>query len=194
MDARTTDNEIITRVLRGEHQLYSELVTRYQNFVFTLALRYTPQREDAEEIAQDVFVKAYKALKDFRGESKFSTWLYSIVNSTSITFLRKKKLDISSLDNENVFEHADSKDSGMSANQVEVKSKVEMVTKAIQLLSPDDARLITLFYKAEQSLEEIAKILDMETNTVKVKLHRARTRLKEKMERYFTQEVRDLSY
>ena len=194
MDARTTDNEIITRVLRGEHQLYAGLVTRYQNFVFTLALRYTPVREDAEEIAQDVFVKAYKALKDFRGESKFSTWLYSIVNSTAITFLRKKKLDVSSLDNEHVFEQADSKDSGTSANQVEVKSKVEMVTKAIQLLSPDDARLITLFYKAEQSLEEIANILGMETNTVKVKLHRARTRLKEKMEKYFTQEVRDLSY
>jgi len=194
MDARATDNDIITRVLHGEHQLYADLVTRYQNFVFTLALRYTPVREDAEEIAQDVFVKAYKALKDFRGESKFSTWLYSIVNSTSITFLRKKKLDISSLDNEHVFEQAESKDSGMSANQVEVKSKVEMVTKAIQLLSPDDAKLITLFYKAEQSLEEIARILNMETNTVKVKLHRARTRLKEKMEKYFKQEVRDLSY
>jgi RNA polymerase sigma-70 factor (ECF subfamily) len=194
MDARATDNDIITRVLHGEHQLYADLVTRYQNFVFTLALRYTPVREDAEEIAQDVFVKAYKALKDFRGESKFSTWLYSIVNSTSITFLRKKKLDISSLDNEHVFEQAESKDSGMNANQVEVKSKVEMVTKAIQMLSPDDAKLITLFYKAEQSLEEIARILNMESNTVKVKLHRARTRLKEKMEKYFTQEVRDLSY
>ena len=194
MDPRTTDNEIITRVLRGEHQLYADLVTRYQNFVFTLALRYTPVREDAEEIAQDVFVKAYKALKDFRGESKFSTWLYSIVNSTAITFLRKKKLDVSSLDKEHVFEQADSKDSGTSANQVEVKSKVEMVTKAIQLHSPDDAKLITLFYKAEQSLEEIAQIMNMETNTVKVKLHRARTRLKEKMEKYFTQEVRDLSY
>ena len=106
MDARTTDNEIITRVLRGEHQVYSDLVTRYQNFVFTLALRYTPVREDAEEIAQDVFVKAYKALKDFRGESKFSTWLYSIVNSTAITFLRKKKLDVRSLDNEHVYEQA----------------------------------------------------------------------------------------
>jgi RNA polymerase sigma factor (sigma-70 family) len=194
MDARTTDNEVITRVLRGEQQLYAELVTRYQNFVFTLALRYTPIREDAEEIAQDVFVKAYKALKDFRGDSKFSTWLYSIVNTTAITFLRKKKLDVKSLDNEHVYEQAESTDSGTSANQVEVKSKVEMVTKAIQLLSPDDAKLITLFYKAEQSLEEIARIMNMETNTVKVKLHRARTRLKEKMERYFKQEVRDLSY
>lgn len=194
MDAGTTDNEVISKVLRGEHQLFAELVTRYQNFVFTLALRYTPGREDAEEIAQDVFIKAYKALKDFRGDSKFSTWLYSIVNSTAITFLRKKKLDVRSLDHEHVFEQAESKDSGTSANQVEVKSKVEMVSKAIQLLSPDDAKLITLFYKAEQSLDEIGQIMNMETNTVKVKLHRARTRLKEKMEKYFTQEVKDLSY
>ncbi|MEO8584327.1 MAG: sigma-70 family RNA polymerase sigma factor, partial [Flavitalea sp.] len=104
MDTGLTDNEIITRVIKGENQLYAELVTRYQGFVFTIALKYTPVREDAEEIAQDVFVKAYKALKDFRGDSKFSTWLYSIVNSTSITFLRKKKIDISSLDNEHVFE------------------------------------------------------------------------------------------
>src|SRR4051794_30609949 len=111
MDTGTTDNEIIARVLGGEHQLYAELVKRYQNFVFTITLKYTPNREDAEEIAQDVFVKAYKALRDFRGESKFSTWLYSIVNSTSITFLRKKKIDIRSLDNEQVFEVADNQSS-----------------------------------------------------------------------------------
>jgi RNA polymerase sigma-70 factor (ECF subfamily) len=194
MNTGTTDNEIIASVLRGEHLLYGELVKRYQNFVFTIALRYTPLREDAEEIAQDVFVKAYKALPNFRGESKFSTWLYSIVNSTSITFLRKKKLDIQSLDNEHIFEQADSQLSGMGANQVEQKSKVAMVTKAIELLTPEDARLITLFYKAEQSLEEIARILEIETNTVKVKLHRARRRLKEKMEQYFAQDVKDLSY
>ncbi len=194
MVSGTTDNEIITRVLRGEGQLYAELVKRYQNFVFTIALRYTPVREDAEEIAQDVFVKAYKALGDFRGESKFSTWLYTIVNSTSITFLRKKTLDTRSLDNENVFETADSQVSGLTANQVEQKSKIAMVTKAIQLLSPDDAKLITLFYKAEQSLEEIGQILGIEPNTVKVKLHRARQRLKEKMEIYFRQDIKDLSY
>jgi RNA polymerase sigma-70 factor (ECF subfamily) len=109
--------------------------------------------EDAEEIAQDVFVKAYRSLADFRGESKFSTWLYTIVNTTCITFLRKKKLDVQSLDNEKVFEVADSVDSGFRANQVEQKSKIQMVNKAIQLLSPDDAKLITLFYKGEQSLD-----------------------------------------
>jgi RNA polymerase sigma-70 factor (ECF subfamily) len=192
MNAGTTDSEIIARVLSGEHQLFAELVQRYQNFVFTIALKYTPVREDAEEIAQDAFVKAFRALKDFRGESKFSTWLYTIVNSTSITFLRKKKLNVHSLDNEHVFEMADSQQSHADANVVEHKSKVAMVSKAIQLLSPDDAKLITLFYKAEQSLEEIGRILSMETNTVKVKLHRARQRLREKMETHFKHEVKDL--
>jgi RNA polymerase sigma factor (sigma-70 family) len=194
MSTGATDNEIITRVLSGEHQLYAELVKRYQNFVFTVALKYTPVREDAEEIAQDVFVKAYRALSNFRGDSKFSTWLYSIVNSTSITFLRKKKLEVHSLDNERVFEVADNLPSGPHVVAIEQKSKVEMVTKAIELLSPDDAKIITLFYKAEQSLEEIAQILDIEANTVKVKLHRARQRLKEKMEKYFMQDIKDLSY
>ena len=192
MSTTATDNEIISRVLRGEQQLYAELVNRYQNFVFTITLRYTQQREDAEEVAQDIFVKAYRSLADFRGESKFSTWLYTIVTTSCITFLRKKKLDTSSLDNERVFEQAENQDSGMKANQVEQKSKVAMVNEAIKLLSPDDANIITLFYKGEQSLEEISRILKLDPNTVKVRLHRARQRLKEKMESKFAQEVKDL--
>jgi RNA polymerase sigma-70 factor (ECF subfamily) len=185
------DNEIISRVLNGNQQAYAELVSQYQNYVFTLAFRFTKNREDAEEISQDIFVKAYRALADFKGNSKFSTWLYTIVNNTCITFLRKKRLEVHSLDNEGVFEVADSQDSGLRANLIESKSRVNMVNQAIGLLSPDDAEVITLFYKGEQSLEEIAQILRIETNTAKVRLHRARARLKEKMERHFKEEVRD---
>jgi len=192
MSAGLTDIEIISRVLNGEQNAYAELVNRYQNYVFTLALRFTKNREDAEEVSQDIFIKAYRSLADFKGASKFSTWLYTIVYTTSITFLRKKRPDIRSLDDERTLELADSQDSGFSANQVEQKSKVNMVTKAIALLSPDDAQIITLFYKAEQNLEEIGKILGLETNTVKVRLHRARTRLKEKMQTHFSAEVKDL--
>ncbi len=192
MHTGPNDNEIINSVLRGEQTLYAELVKRYQNFVFTITLRYTSSREDAEEIAQDVFVKAYRSLADFRGDSKFSTWLYTIVNTTCITFLRKKRLNTHSLDNEKVFAVAENHDSGFNANQVEIKSRQDMVNKAIALLSPDDAQLITLFYKGEQSLEEIGRVLGIEPNTAKVKLHRARQRLKEKMETHFAQEVRDL--
>jgi len=193
MHTGPSDNEILSSVLRGDQQAYAEIVKRYQNFVFTIALRYTPNREDAEEIAQDCFVKAYRSLADFRGESKFSTWLYTIVTTTCLTFLRKKKLEVHSLDNERVFEMADSQDSGMEANQVEQKSRISMVNRAIALLSTDDAQIITLFYKGEQSLDEIGKILGLDPNTVKVRLHRARQRLKDKMEKYFTAEVRDLN-
>ena len=192
MSTGLADNEVISRVLKGEQNAYAELVNRYQAYVFTLVLRMIKSREDAEEVAQDVFVKAYRSLADFRGESKFSTWLYTIASTTSITFLRKKKLDVHSLDNEKVFEAADSKDSGFRANLVEQKSRVNMVNEAIAMLSPDDAEIITLFYKAEQNLEEISRILRLETNTVKVRLHRARTRLKEKMEKNFSEEVKNI--
>lgn len=192
MSTGLNDNELISKVLSGDQQAYAGLVSRYQNYVFTLALRFTKNREDAEEVSQDIFIKAYKALADFRGASKFSTWLYTIVNTTCISFLRKKKLELHSLDNERVFEVADSLDSGMNANQVEQKSRVSMVNNAIKMLSTDDAEVITLFYKGEQTLEEIAQILGIEPNTAKVRLHRARTRLKEKMETHFAQEVKDL--
>jgi RNA polymerase sigma-70 factor (ECF subfamily) len=193
MSTGLNDTEIISKVLSGDQQAYAILVNRYQNYVFTLSLRFTKNREDAEEVSQDIFIKAYRALADFKGTSKFSTWLYTIVNNTCITFLRKKRLQTHSLDNEGVFEVADSQDSGLRANLVEQKSKVAMVNSAINLLSADDAEVITLFYKSEQSLEEIAQILGIETNTAKVRLHRARTRLKEKMERYFAEEVKDLN-
>jgi RNA polymerase sigma factor (sigma-70 family) len=187
-----SEKEIIDRVLSGDQQAFAGLVAQYQNYVFTLVLRMIKSREDAEEVAQDVFIKAYRSLKDFRGDSKFSTWLYTIANTTSITFLRKKKLDIQSLDNEQVFEVADSVDSGFRANLVEQKSKKEMVYHAVSMLSSEDAEVITLFYQHEQNLQEIGKILGQEPNTVKVRLHRARTRLKEKMEQHFVQEINDL--
>jgi RNA polymerase sigma-70 factor (ECF subfamily) len=187
-----TDTEIISRVLDGDHQVYASLVDRYQNYVFTLVLRFISNREDAEEVAQDVFVKAYRSLADFRGESKFSTWLYTIVRTSCITFLRKKKLEVSSIDNEKTLIQLENHESGFSANQVERKSRQAMVNQAIGLLSGDDAQIITLFYKAEQSLEEIGKIMCIEPNTIKVKLHRARQRLKDKMEKYFSQELSEL--
>jgi len=192
MSTGQNDNEIISKVLSGDQQAYAGLVNRYQNYVFTLSLRFTKNREDAEEVSQDIFIKAYRALADFKGNSKFSTWLYTIVNNTCITFLRKKRLQTHSLDKEGVFEVADNQDSGLRANLVEQKSRVAMVNEAIKMLNTDDAEIITLFYKSEQSLDEIAQILGLETNTAKVRLHRARARLKEKMEKYFSEEVKDI--
>src|SRR5919202_5602274 len=119
MHTGPSDMDIISQVLKGQHQAYSVLVERYKNYVFTIVLRYIKSREDAEEVAQDIFVKAYRSLADFKGTAKFSTWLYTITTTTCITFLRKKKLEMYSLDNEKVFEAVGTLDSGMSANQIE---------------------------------------------------------------------------
>jgi RNA polymerase sigma factor (sigma-70 family) len=186
------DEEVIGRVLKGDQSAFALLVEKYQNYIFTLVLRFIENREDAEEIAQDVFVKAYRSLADFRGDSKFSTWLFTITRTTCLSFLRKKKLDTQSLDNERTGLQVENRESGFNANLIEQKSKHAMLNRAIAMLSPDDAQVLNLFYKGDQTLEEIGKIMRLDANTVKVKLHRARQRLKDKMEKYFAHEVREI--
>jgi RNA polymerase sigma factor (sigma-70 family) len=186
------DIDLISKVLQGDKGAYAQIIKKHQRFVFTLALRFSKCREDAEEIAQDSFIKAFRALATFKQNSKFSTWLYSIVYTTSMTFLRKKRLDTQSLDDESSIIQMEGHISDLGVNDVEHKSKMQFVNLAISQLPPLDAAIITLFYQGEQSLGEIAQALGMEANTVKVKLHRARHRLKEKIEGILKQEVRDL--
>ena len=192
MHTELADNDVIARVLNGDHHLYSMLVDRHRNLVFTISLRYLKTREDAEEVAQDVFVKAFRSLADFRGQSKFSTWLYTITTTTCLSFLRKKKPEIHSLDNEKVFEVADQMEHSPGSHLIEQKSRINMVNEAINMLSSDDAQVLTLFYKGEQTLDEIAKVFGKDANAVKVQLHRARGRLKEKMQQYYSEEVKDI--
>jgi RNA polymerase sigma-70 factor (ECF subfamily) len=192
MQSKLSDIELIEQTLAGNQFAYADLVKRHQRFVFTLAMRFAKGREDAEEIAQDCFVKAYRSLASFQGQSKFSTWLYSIVYTTAMTFLRKKRLDTESIDDEGTFVQVESHVSAYDTNNVENKSRSYYLNQAIAQLLPDDATIITLFYKGEQSLEEIAQTMGIETNTVKVKLFRARQRLKEKLERNLKHEVKEL--
>jgi len=192
MQSKLSDIELIQQTLAGNQQAYADLVKRHQRFVFTLALRFAKGREDAEEIAQDCFIKAYRSLASFQGQSKFSTWLYSIVYTTAMTFLRKKTVYTDSIDDENVFIQVESQVSAYDVNNAENKSRSFYLSHAIEQLLPDDAVIITMFYKGEQSLEEIGHALGMEANTVKVKLFRARQRLKEKLERNLKHEAKEL--
>ena len=192
MQAGTDDIQIINQVLQGDQQSFEELIKRYQHFVFTIALRYVRNREDAEEIAQDVFVKAYRSLADFKGNAKFNTWLYTIAVNTTKTFLRKVKLPVDSLDHVKISETVDKQHSGNGADLTEQRSMQLLINQAIGLLSPEDAIVITLFYKAEQSIEETGLIMGLTPNAVKVRLHRARLRLKEKLELYFANEIKEI--
>ena len=191
MQSKLSDIELIEASLGGNQSAYADLVRRHQRFVFTLALRFAKNREDAEEIAQDCFIKAHRSLASFQKQSKFSTWLYSIVYTTSMTFLRKKKLPTDYIDDENTYIQLQNY-AGSSGNLAENRSRSYYLNEAIGELQPDDASIITLFYMGEQSLDEIAKVLGIESNTVKVKLFRARQRLKEKLEKNLKSEVREL--
>jgi RNA polymerase sigma factor (sigma-70 family) len=192
MQSKLSDIELIEQTLAGNQSAYADLVKRHQRFVFTLAMRFTKTREDAEEVAQDSFIKVYRNLHAFQGQSKFTTWLYSIVYTTAMTFLRKRRLDTSSIDDENNFIQVENQNAGFENNMAENKSRSFYLNQAIEQLSADDATIITLFYKGEQSLEEIAVTLGIEPNNVKVKLFRARQRLKEKLERNLKHEVNEL--
>jgi len=192
MQQKLTDQDLISAVLAGDTTTYAALVKRHERFVFTLALRFVKKREDAEEVAQDCFVKAYRALGTFNYDSKFSTWLYTITYTTSMSFLRRKQLETQSIDDAQSGIQLENHVSAYDANEIERKSAYVYLNQAITLLLPDDAAIITLFYQGEQSLEEIGQALKMESNTVKVKLHRARARLKEKMQLLLKDEVNEL--
>ncbi len=192
MADQTTDLALIESVIGGDQQAFSLLVKRYQRYVFTVALNFVKKREEAEEIAQDCFVKVYRSLATFQRQSKFSTWLYGIVYHTSMTHLRKKQIDKISIDDEENAVQLENKESDFKADRAEKKSRTEFIQLGIKMLLADDAMILTLFYQGEQSLEEISKITGFEANTVKVKLHRARLRLKEKLEVLLKDEVKDL--
>ena len=193
MQEHVQELEVIQQVLQGKKQAYAVLVDRYQHYVFTLVMRYVPQREEAEEVAQDVFVKAYRYLADFRGQCKFSTWLYTIVNTTCISYLRSRK-DLMVLAEQDRLS-AIAEQAGLNAkasDYSERKSEKKMMSEAIMGLPETDARIVILFYQHEQTLEEIGMVLGFTSNHVKVLLYRARLKLKEILQKDYPEEVRSL--
>lgn len=176
------DADIVQSVLQGNKTAYAILVDRYQSFVFTIIHRLIPQREEAEDVSQEVFVKAYLSLAGFKGNSKFSTWLYTIAHTTALSHLRKTRVNTVFAEENVMAVYADGK---ASTQYPQYNSLRTAVNECIKRLPPDDAEIITLFYLAEQSIEETAAIMQIETNNAKVKLHRARQKLKEIVERTY---------
>lgn len=190
MHAQEDDIAIIQMVLQGRQQAFATLVARYQGYVFTIVMRHVNNRELAEELAQDVFVKAYKALASFKGNSKFSTWLYTITHNTCLSHLRKKEDETMFPGDEKMQIWAEGQsDARHPGTQLEQKTQQQLVNEAVQQLPESDGELITLFYKAEQSVEEISVITGLTTSNVKVKLLRARQKLKDILETRYSREV-----
>jgi len=170
------DEYYINLILKGNVNSYTVLVERYKQMVFTLAIRMLKNREGAEEISQDVFVKAYQNLSKFKGESKFSTWLYKITYYASLDAIKKNKRQITSDDIDNVKEvNLDSMESAL--HYLENKERTAIINEALYKLKEEDRVLLTLFYFEEISIKEISKIMDLTDDNVKVKLFRSRKKL-----------------
>ncbi|WP_423129668.1 RNA polymerase sigma factor [Gaoshiqia sp. Z1-71] len=170
------ETDLIKRVLDGEPRAYSVLLKRYQRPVHALIRQMIPCREDAEELAQDVFVKAFGRLDSFRGGSGLSTWLYRIAYNTTISYTRKKKLrypdiDDKALDNipdETVDELLDREDDETMMQQIEA---------AVEQLNPEDKALISLYYTQGKSVKELSDITALSADNVKIKLFRVRKKI-----------------
>ncbi len=170
---RKTDQELIDLVLNGDTNAFGELVDRYQNYVFTIAIRIIMVREEAEEVAQDSFIKAFDSLASFRGESKFSTWLYRIVYHKSLDRLKKNSRSktfeiIEDITEDKLVEIENGLEFMLS------KERTERIRECIAKLPADDAAIITLFYFEEQSVKEISQITDLTEDNIKIKLYRSR--------------------
>ncbi|MFA0962727.1 RNA polymerase sigma factor [Roseivirga sp. BDSF3-8] len=152
------------------------LIDRYKDYVFSIALRILSHREEAEEAAQDAFMKAFQGLGSFSGQSKFSTWLYRIACNEALARARKKKRYAVDIDDvEEVKLPWDS--FADQYKQLEHKTRQKYIRMALDRLPDNDRLLISLYYLQEQSVAEVAEVTGQEANTVKVRIHRARKKL-----------------
>ena len=172
----TTDNQLIEAINKGNTKAYGQLVNRYKDLVFTLALRMLKHREEAEEVAQDAFIKVYKSLTKFKGDSKFSTWIYRVTYNTCLDRIKKNKKHFNDMPIDEYTENKLETIDNALDNLIKIE-KTELIKRCIDKLPSESSYLLTLFYFEELSLDEMSKVINKSANTIKVKLYRARKKL-----------------
>ena len=172
----TNDQHYINQIIEGDTNAFSVLVHRYKDLVFTLTLRMLKNREEAEEVAQDTFIKAYKSLSRFKGDSKFSTWIYKIAYNTSLDRLKKNRKHFNDVPIDEYTEHQ-VKTIDNALDRLESNEQTKAIKDCIALLPSEDSFLLTLYYFDDMTLEEISKTVGLKANNVKVKIFRSRQKL-----------------
>jgi RNA polymerase sigma factor (sigma-70 family) len=167
------DIQLIERILNGDTSGYAVMVDRYKDLAFTIAFRILGRREDAEEVVQDAFVKAFRNLASFRQKARFSTWLYRIIYNTAISRHRQKKPGWQSIEEITI------PDIGAEFMADEEADRHKILENAMQQLPEEDRILLTLYYVDESSVDDVHSILGISKANVKIKLFRARKRLQE---------------
>ncbi len=172
----TNDQILINQIIAGDTNAFTLLVDRYKDLVFTLALRMLKNREEAEEVSQDTFIKTYRSLHKFKGDSKFSTWIYKVAYNSCLDQIKKNKKHLNNVEINEFTEHqVKTMDNAFDALVEEEQN--QLIQDCLHLLPSDDSFLLTLYYFEEQSLDEIANIVGLTANNVKVKIFRSRKKL-----------------
>ncbi len=185
------DNLLIKETIQGNKAAFGTLVEQYQDYVFSVTMKVLKNREEAEEAAQDSFVKAYRALASFEQRSKFGTWLYQIAWRTAIDRYRARPKNRQSLDDDQSFlQVADREDT--PDQQLQQQNMRSLIEQALGQMKAQDAALLTLYYLNEQSVKEIADITGLTESNVKVKLFRLRETLKNILTKNLKGEVKSL--
>lgn len=171
-----SDTYYIERTLAGDTGCFACLLDRYSRPVHSLILKMVRNREDAEELAQDVFLKVFRHLSSFKADCSFSTWIYRIAYNTAISELRRKKQEFVAIDESQINNVSEEEVSNLlgSTSATEQLDKLEA---ALAQLPPDERALIMLFYMKEKSVDELTVITGLGASNVKVKLHRIRKKL-----------------
>lgn len=170
------DEYYILQTLNGNVNSYAFLVGKYKHMVYTLTIRIVKNREEAEEISQDVFVKAYEKLNSFKGESKFSTWLYKIAYYASLDSIKRNKRQLNS-ENIEIVNEIDFGNVQDALQNLQDKERKKIINDALLKLSEDERIILTLFYFEEMSIKEISKVVNLSIDNIKIKLFRSRKKL-----------------
>ena len=180
----TSDADYVRRLQRGETEAFEMLVRRHEKTIFNLVYRMLGDYDEAAEVSQEVFLSAYRAIGQFRGDANFSTWLYRIaLNHTSTrrkTLIRRQQRNVAIEDTEPVRDLQPG-----PAETMEKKEIRERVQRALNSLEPADATVILLRDLQDIPYEEVARLLEIPVGTVKSRLHRARQALKSQLASYF---------
>ena len=169
------ESYIITRILAGKTEEYAYFLDTYGQPVCSLVVRMVNSEEDAEELTQDTFMKAFEHLSSFNGKSSFSTWIYRIAYNTALSFLRKKNVEQTVIDDNQWNRISDTQIDDALNNESE--EQIEKLQQALTKLTAEERALVTLFYEEEHSIQELAQILNLNEGNIKVKLHRLRKKL-----------------
>lgn len=188
---KTEDLYYIEAVRKGNVQAFSYLVEKYQKLVYTLALKLLKRPEDAEELAQDTFIKAYQKLDSYEGKSKFSTWLYSITYNAGISELRKRRIEFKSLEDQK-FSDQDEMKMHDYYSETKKEDQEKYLNLALGKLPEDDQVLVTLYYYENQSMDDISEITGLTVSNIKVKIHRARKKMYSLLHEMLNEEVYSL--